>query len=86
MLCVLSVNLHVRVLPVLVCINHEGDSLLIDLAPLHSILVLSHIDLIAKLIVEDNSLECRADRLAEALDVSPQSRHVASEVTEGNER
>ena len=70
MLCVLSFNLHVRVLPVLVCINHKGDSLLIDLAPLHSILVLSHIDLIAKLIVEDNSLKCRADRLAEALNVS----------------
>ena len=72
MFSVLSVNLHVRVLPVLVCINHEGDSLLIDLAPLHSILVLSHVDLVAELVVEDNSLKGRADRLAEALDVSAQ--------------
>ena len=57
MLSVLSCRLQVRVLPVLVCINHKGDPLLIDLAPLHSALVLAHIDLIAKLIVEDNSLE-----------------------------
>ena len=73
MLSVLRCNLNVRVLPILICINHEGDSLLIDLAPLHSVLILSHIDLIAKLIVEHNSLKCRADRMAEALDVSPQS-------------
>ena len=73
MLSILSRNLHVRVLSVLVCINHEGESLLIDLAPLHSILVVSHIDLIAKLRVEDNSLKGRADRLTEALYVSAQS-------------
>ena len=72
MFSVLSFDLHVRVLPVLVCINHEGDSLLIDLAPLHSILVLRHVDLVAELVVEDNSLKSRADRLAEALDVSAQ--------------
>ena len=73
MLSVLSRNLHVRVLPVLVCINHEGESLLIDLAPLQCFLVLRHIDLIAKLRVEDNSLEGRADRLTEALYISAQS-------------
>ena len=73
MLSVLSRNLHVRVLPVLVCINHEGESLLIDLAPPYCILVLSHIELVAKLRVEDNSLEGRADRLTEALYISAQS-------------
>ena len=72
MLSILSCNLHVRVLAVLVCVNHKGDSLLIDLTPLHSILELSHIDLVAELVVEDNSLEGRADRLTEALDVSAQ--------------
>ena len=73
MLSVLWCNLNVRVLPILVSVNHKGDSLLVDLASLHPVLVLSYIDLIAKLIVEHNSLKCRADRMAEALDVSPQS-------------
>ena len=73
MLSVLRCNLNVRVLPILVGVDHKGDSLLVDLASLHPVLVLSYIDLIAKLIVEHNSLKCRADRMAEALDVSPQS-------------
>ena len=73
LLSVLSCNLQVGVLPVLVRVNHEGDPLLIDLAGLHCSLVLAHIDLIAKLVVEDNSPEGRADRLTEALHVSAQS-------------
>ena len=73
LLSILSCRLQVRILAVLVCINQEGDALLIDLAGLHCSLVLAHIDLIAKLVVEDNSPEGRADRLTEALHVSAQS-------------
>ena len=73
MLSILSCsNLLVRVLPVLVSVDHEGDSLLIDLTFLRSILVVSHIDLVAELVLEDNSLEGRADWQTEALDVSAQ--------------
>ena len=56
MLSVLWCNTNVRVLPILVGVNHEGDSLLVDLASLHPVLVLSYIDLIAKLIVYHLSL------------------------------